>query len=398
MRARPRNGAASEDKVDKVKEGVKEERSKGRQDVREVWRRMVSGRSPRGLYYGLALCLTMGLWCSVMLVTSHGGEGRIRRWEEHFADQYAKDFREEEEWQPHHDVDDEELKKSIKDAMDAGIQFHKDPELPVQFPAGSWLNVAVSMPFLDHQPLMATDYINMLEWITIYSSVNINFHVITNDESKPFIDKILDKVNLTSNCNFKMTFVSLNSLVEEAHGQLCPQLKASEEYCDLLIAKMTPLLFPFYFRSLPYMIYIDKHMTFHDDVGKLYNTFTRLDKEQAIAMVQQQSLKYMRSFGSYHVKAPGTKLGFPPKKGHPGYNPDLLLMDLDKLRSNNNYKKLITELKMSLLLKKYSYHPQMVDKLHEEFLDCVTPDAPVKLRASNKNPDLLPKPSGNSDY
>ena len=65
---------------------------------------------------------------------------------------------------------------------------------------------------------------------------------------------------------------------------------------------MTPLLFPFYFTDLPYMIYIDKHIVFHDDVGKLYNTFTRLNEDASIAMVQEQSLRYMRSFGTYHVK------------------------------------------------------------------------------------------------
>ena len=45
-------------------------------------------------------------------------------------------------------------------------------------------------------------------------------------------------------------------------------------------------------------------------------------------------------------------------RGHPGYNPDLMVMDLGKLREDKVYKSGLTELKLSLLLRKYSYHPE----------------------------------------
>ena len=64
-------------------------------------------------------------------------------------------------------------------------------------------------------------------------------------------------------------------------------------------------------------------------------------------MVQEQSPKYLRAFGSYHVKAPGSKLGRPPSQGHPGYNPDLMVMDLVKLRHDASYKAMIHELKVN---------------------------------------------------
>ena len=43
-------------------------------------------------------------------------------------------------------------------------------------------------------------------------------------------------------------------------------------------------------------------------------------------------------------------------KGNPGFNPDLMVMDLVKLRASSVYKSMIHELKISLLLKKYSMH------------------------------------------
>ena len=40
---------------------------------------------------------------------------------------------------------------------------------------------------------------------------------------------------------------------------LCPDLAVSEDFCDLLMGNLTPLLFPFLFPHLPYIIYIDKY-------------------------------------------------------------------------------------------------------------------------------------------
>ena len=72
--------------------------------------------------------------------------------------------------------------------------------------------------------------------------------------------------------------------------------------------------FPFLFPHLPYVVYIDKHITFHDDVGHIYNEFLKFDEEEAIGMVQEQSLRYMRSFGTFHMKSPSTSLSRPPSK------------------------------------------------------------------------------------
>ena len=67
-------------------------------------------------------------------------------------------------------------------------------------------------------PLSAAHYISMLEWITIYSSVRIHFHVssrsshryldtvwscaavqvITNEESQDYVDQVMEKVSTVS--------------------------------------------------------------------------------------------------------------------------------------------------------------------------------------------------------
>jgi len=255
----------------------------------------------------------------------------------------------------------------------------------------------------------------------------VKLQVITNEESKDFVDQIMEKVNYTSNCNYDYEMLYFDHLIDFTRQNLCPDLSKSEEYCNLLIGRVTPLLFPWLFPSLTYILYIDKHIIFHDDVGKLYNEVLNMDEDESIGMVQEQTLKYLRAFGSYHLKSPSTKLGRPPSKGSPGFNPDLMVMDLVKLRNDNSFKSMIHELKISLLLKKYSMHldeelpdlgeilnliaaekPQMFhklscewnksalqghDPLSSEFLDCLPEDKKTttsgtkQIKATNKNPN-----------
>ena len=69
------------------------------------------------MYYLMIPGLVALIWCTVVYVTSHKGEGQIRRWEEHFADEVPLD--------PHHDVEDEDVRAMLKEYQDAGITLHK---------------------------------------------------------------------------------------------------------------------------------------------------------------------------------------------------------------------------------------------------------------------------------
>ena len=44
----------------------------------------------------------------------------------------------------------------------------------------------------------------------------------------------------------------------DGQASLCPGLAVSADYCNLLMGQLTPLLFPFLFPDLPYIIYIDR--------------------------------------------------------------------------------------------------------------------------------------------
>lgn len=349
-------------------------------------------------------------------------EGQEEEWSKQVGDRVRHKLERAREGEDHHVLDHEEEHWIQK----TGLEILHDPDIISHLPTEEALNIAITLPFIDQQPLAAEAYMKMLEWITIYSSVRIHFHVITNAESEAFVDQIMSKVNLTSNCNFQYSLVTYDYIVDTIEGSLCKDIAVSHDYCNLLMGQLTPLLLPYLLPHLPYIVHIEKHITFHDDVGKLYNSLLKMDsKDEAIAMVQEQSMRYMRAFGTHHLKQPGSRLGQPPSRGHPGYNPDLLLLDLARLRKDPGYRTMLGELKLSLIIRKYSYHPESqvpslgdvlnlmaaerpglfhqlpcewnkssqlsTDPLMADFASCLEPHSRT-VRATNTNPNLGPRP------
>ena len=79
-------------------------------------------------------------------------------------------------------------------------------------------------------------------------------------------------------------------------------------------------------------------------------------QKQGFAMAHEQTGAYMRAFAGSQKINPSTKLGRPLPDGKPGFNPDLILMDLDKLRANTLYRSYFNEPKINRLVKNYVYH------------------------------------------
>ena len=97
-------------------------------------------------------------------------------------------------------------------------------------------------------------YIKTLEWILIYSTVPIKFHIITNEDSVSYVNQILEKVNLTSNCDFTSEIITLSHIIKQTNDVICPMLSTRSEFCEILMGNMTPLLFPYLFKVPPRFI------------------------------------------------------------------------------------------------------------------------------------------------
>jgi len=246
---------------------------------------------------------------------------------------------------------------------DGTLTLRKNPDeheiKEIHLPVGVSLNVVVAIPFLDVNPIASQDYIKMLEWVLIYSTVPVRFHIITNEDSIPYINSVMAKVNLTSNCDFDFKVMTLSQIIKTTNEEICPYLGTRSEFCEILMGNMTPLLFPYLFKDLDHAIYLDRTLVFQDNIGYIYPLLEKLKRSKAgIAMAPEQTKTYMRAFATWQKMNPSTKIGRPPPDGKPGYNPDLILMDLDKLRASASYRTFFNELKLTKLVKNYMFHSQ----------------------------------------
>ena len=100
-------------------------------------------------------------------------------------------IRQKMEASEHLDEKDHDWIRSMGMSVHQVHHEHKESYLP----PGDSLHIAIMVPFLDQYPLTAPHYLKMLEWITMYSSVKLHFHVISNEESKEYVDQIMQKVS-----------------------------------------------------------------------------------------------------------------------------------------------------------------------------------------------------------
>ncbi len=144
-------------------------------------------------------------------------------------------------------------------------------------------------------------YIKTLEWILIYSTVPVTFHIITNKDSITYVNTIIEMVNKTSNCEFRAEIVTLAEIIDKMSQEICPSLNIREEFCEIIMGNMTPLVFPFLFPKLNHAIYVSRELVrklfvqrqssckdcmlftsmyffkvFQDNIGHLYNILQKM--------------------------------------------------------------------------------------------------------------------------
>jgi hypothetical protein len=75
----------------------------------------------------------------------------------------------------------------------------------------------------------------------------------------------------------------------------------------------------------------------------------------------------MTAFSSWQRLNPKTKLGRPPPDGKPGFNPDLMLLDLEKLRSSAKFKAYLDERKLNSLVS-ILFNSNLAETFSDKFL------------------------------
>ena len=71
--------------------------------------------------------------------------------------------------------------------------------------------------FINQGKQIVFRYIKTLEWILIYSTVPVTFHIITNKDSIKYVNTIIEMVNKTSNCDFNTNIVTLADIIDKVN-------------------------------------------------------------------------------------------------------------------------------------------------------------------------------------
>ena len=66
----------------------------------------------------------------------------------------------------------------------------------------------------------------------------------------------------TTGMDFYSDIVTLAHIMDHTTATVCPRMAVSEEFCDILMGKMTPLLFPYLFEDLEHAVYVDRNIMF----------------------------------------------------------------------------------------------------------------------------------------
>ena len=120
----------------------------------------------------------------------------------------------------------------------------------------------------------------------------------------------MEKVNMTSNCDFSHEIMTLSHIIETTNKDICPSLGTRSEFCEILMGNMTPLLFPYLFVNLDHLVYIDRSLVFQDNIGLIYPVLEKVKRSKAgIAMAPEQSKAYMQAFNAWQRMNPSTKIG-----------------------------------------------------------------------------------------
>ena len=138
----------------------------------------------------------------------------------------------------------------------------------------------------------------------------IKFHIITNEDSVKYVNTIMEKINMTSNCDFTHEIMTLSHIIDVTNKDICPKLGTRTEFCEVLMGTMTPLLFPYLFLNLDHVVYVDRALVFQDNIGLLYPILEKLKRSKAgIAMAPEQTKNYMQAFAAWQKMNPSTKIG-----------------------------------------------------------------------------------------
>ena len=218
--------------------------------------------------------------------------------------------------------------------------------------------------------------------MVVYSSAPIHFHLLTDPDSVNVIEQIMSRAERQANCPFTFTIETINTIVDAMFDAMrinVPQLKLSMLQ-DHVLTKMMPLILQWHYKDLERIIMVNTTIKFRSDVVELYEHFDRFEPRQVMGLTLTQSARFASALAVHrHHQSDDSatkNLGLSPPEGWPGFNTDLMLLDLGRMRRSKTFQRYVDLENQYTLVQKYDFATQDLLPKLDEWLTLVGVEKP----------------------
>ncbi|XP_032797317.2 LARGE xylosyl- and glucuronyltransferase 1 isoform X2 [Daphnia magna] len=244
--------------------------------------------------------------------------------------------------------------------------------------AGITVHVSMLLLFISNDPHASANAKDTIMWILVHSTAPIHFHILSDSNSVAVIDTIMTRVERRADCRFVYT----TELIDHIYDQLLDHLKTNvpnlkiDAVKDHVATQMLPLVLPWHYYNQDRMIFVSNNIKFRADIVELYEHFDRFKPQQGIGLTLLQDAKFAAAFSVYRYLQPHSNLGLSPPHGWPGFNTELMLLNLKEMRQSHLFKRYLDLENQFPILTKYDFKSRNVLPQMDEWLTLVGVEKP----------------------
>lgn len=217
-----------------------------------------------------------------------------------------------------------------------------------------------------------------ITWLVVYSSAPIHFHIFTDSDSVEVVETMMKRAERQANCRFGYSVQTVNDIFDKLLDHLrihVPHMKMPTIQ-EHVASQMLPLVLPWHLPDVHRLIFLSSRIKFRADVMELYEHFDRFQDGQVMGLTLTQGAKFSTAFAVYRHMQPGSHLGRSPPLGWPGFNTELMLLDLGRMRQSPLMTRYIDLENQLHLVKKYDFNGRNLLPALDEWLTLVGADKP----------------------
>ncbi|XP_058808903.1 xyloside xylosyltransferase 1 [Phymastichus coffea] len=200
-----------------------------------------------------------------------------------------------------------------------------------------------------------------------FSSGDIAFHLITDEESQSIAENIIDYVLFVYRKRVQVQYYNVHKSAKEIEDIVSVMSsffssKPGTYYSDALffislgLHRIAPL-------NQDMAIMVDADTKFRSNIKELFKEFDHFNKDALFGLGPELSPVYRHVLFLYRSKNPKTIFGEPGYLGgYPGYNSGVILIHLKRLRESLEYDQIVGRDSVEHLVEKYEFKGHLGDQ------------------------------------